>query len=355
MLQKDKNIGDLLIDLGVINAGDLKEGLKLQKKTGLRLGEALIKLGKLTRDQMEWVLSKQLDIPFVIVEDINLDPALVDKFPSDLLLKNRILPLYETEDEIAVATDDPVNMSVIDLGESSSGKKIRLSSGNGEKIAEILRQYFKKDGVPTLISSLRDITLKISNTSFYRIDFILSGYHCNINIFGCGLLKNIAAHNESFEKEDIFRAFNSLDIPFLYDEQSNESLRVLSVYPITNKVSNLNYPLVTGTFGLFLPDEISFTDAQVSRVPLLLHSDKPVSGYPFISLSNEFLNHKKIIFTIDSAPDNFSNYFVHMSAPKKCKACNGTGCEICSGLGYAFKVLGGVYSSDEIKNILSKG
>lgn len=355
MLQKDKNIGDLLIDLGVINGGDLKEGLKLQKKSGLRLGEALIKLGKLTRDQMEWVLSKQLDIPFVIVEDINLDPVLVDKFPRDLLLKNRMLPLYETEAEIAIATDDPVNMSVIDLGESSSGKKVRLSSGNGEKIEEILSRYFKKDGAPTLISSLRDITAKISGSSFYRLDFILSGFHCDINIFGCGILRKIAEHNDSFEKEDIFRAFNSLDIPFLYEEQSNEGLRILSVYPVTNKVNNVNYPVVAGTFGLFLPDEISFTDAQVSRVPLLLHSDKPVSGYPFISLSNEFPNHKKIIFTIDSAPDNFNNYYVNMSVPKKCKACNGTGCDICSGLGYTFKMLGGVYSSEEIKSILSKG
>lgn len=355
MLQRDRNIGDLLIDLGVINAKDLKDGLKLQKKSGLRLGEALIKLGRLTRDQIEWVLSKQLDIPFVIVEDINLDPALVDKFPSDLLLKNRILPLYETEDEIAIATDDPVNMTVIDLRDCSSGKKIRLSSGNGEKIEEILRQYFKKDGVPTLMSSIKDITAKISGTSFYRIDFILSGYHCNINIFGCGILKNITEHNESFTKEDIFRAFNSLDIPFLYDEESNESLRILSVHPITNKVNNVNYPVVTGAFGLFLPDEITFTDAKVSRLPLLLHSDKPVSGYPFISLNNESLNHKKIIFTIDSAPDNFSNYYVHISVPKKCKACNAAGCEICSGLGYTFKLIGGMYSSDEIKNILSKG
>ena len=64
----------------------------MQKEFGLRLGETLIKLGKVTKAEIEWVISKQLDIPHIMVEQIELDPVLIGKFPKDLLLDNKILP-----------------------------------------------------------------------------------------------------------------------------------------------------------------------------------------------------------------------------------------------------------------------
>ena len=58
-----KDIGTLLLEYGLIVEKDLSEGVKLQKETGLRLGEALVQLGKVSMEDIDWVLSKQLDIP----------------------------------------------------------------------------------------------------------------------------------------------------------------------------------------------------------------------------------------------------------------------------------------------------
>jgi type IV pilus assembly protein PilB len=184
MMDKVKNIGQLLIQYGKISQGDLEDGLKKQKDFGLRLGETLIRLGKVTMADIEWILSKQLDIPFVMVEDMRPDPTLISRFPRDLLIKNRILPLYETADEIAIATDDPLNKEIFESLEKLSGKEIRLSSGNGEEIEKILQQCFTKEGVPTLTVVIRDLIRKLEATSFYRLDFLLSDYSCDIRIFG---------------------------------------------------------------------------------------------------------------------------------------------------------------------------
>ncbi|MDQ7786794.1 MAG: hypothetical protein RDU01_04235 [Thermodesulfovibrionales bacterium] len=354
-MYKKKNIGELLIDFGKISKDDLEEGLALQKEFNLRLGETLIKLGKVTRDDIEWVLSKQLDIPFVIVENISLDASLIHKFSEELLLKNRILPLYETNDEIAVVTDDPLNREVIESLEASSSKKISLSSGNGEQIEETLKQFFRRAGIPSLIQHIKDLLEKIEGTCFYRLDFLLGEHACEMNVFGYGIVKNIGVLRDTYTKEQIFEAFESLGIAFLFDLYTNETSMMFSIYPLIHRLETLKGPAVLGTFGLFHPDDTAFTDSQMQGLPLMFHSPVPVRGYPFIATKKTFSYSENTIFTTDSAPEDFSNYYVRIAVPRICRNCNGAGCITCNELGYEFpEKLEGMHSSDELKQRTEK-
>jgi type IV pilus assembly protein PilB len=355
MMDKANNIGQLLIRYGKITQDDLEDGLKKQKVFGLRLGETLIRLGKVTMADIEWILSKQLDIPFVIVEDMRPDPTLISRFQRDLLIKNRILPLYETEEEIAIATDDPLNKEIFGSLEKLSGKKIRLSSGNGEEIEKILQQCFTKEGVPTLTVVISNLIKKLEATSFYRLDFVLTGYSCDIRIFGCGILKDMLTLNNSFTKEQVFGAMNSLNVPFLYNDRSNEALVWLSLYPVTRRDDAPLFPAISGVFGLSLPKDITFTDAQVNGLPDVISSPEPVFGYTFVSLNGGGASYEKTLFTIDSAPPTFSDWYVNLTVPRKCDACFGAGCERCVGLGYTFPDrLNGTYSSGEIRKRIAE-
>jgi len=354
-MYKKKNIGELLIDFGKISNDDLEEGLALQKQFNLRLGETLIKLGKVTRDDIEWVLSKQLDIPFVIVENISLDAGLIHKFPEELLIRNRILPLYETDDEIAVVTDDPLNREVLESIEASSSKKICLSSGNGEKIEETLKHFFRRAGIPSLVQYIKDIVGKIEGTCFYRLDFLLGEHACEIHAFGYGIVKNIGVLRETYTKEQIFEAFESLGIAFLFDLYTNETGLMFSIYPLINRIDTLKGPAILGTFGLFHPDGTAFTDSQMQGLPRMFHSPVPVQGYPFLATKKIPSCSENTVFTPDSAPEDFSNYFVRIAVPRICGNCNGAGCVTCSELGYEFtEKLEGLHSSDELKQRTEK-
>jgi type IV pilus assembly protein PilB len=347
-VEKRKNIGELLIEYGKISEKDLEEALKLQKEFKLRVGETLIKLGKITHDDIEWVLSKQLDIPFVIVEDVSLDHILLFKFQKYFLMKNRILPLYETDDEIAIATDDPLNKEALDVITKISGKKINLSSGNGEKIEEILTQFYRKDSVSGLREKIRDVIEKIKGTSFYRIDFICRENNCEISVFGYNILKNIVSINDTFKKEHVFKVFDSLDISFLYDEYSNGKTVFLSIYPMINKIEDIHFPAILGVYGLFLPEYIMFADSLSTALPSVLPSEKPVKPYPFLSTKKKDLSYERTIFTIDSAPEHFRDFYVQLSVPRLCDICNGLGCVTCNDLGYLFtKMIDGIYSSEQ--------
>jgi hypothetical protein len=354
-MDKKKNIGDLLIELGKISREDLEEGLRLQKEFNLRLGETLVKLGKITMSDIEWVLSKQLDIPFVIVENINIDQGLLFKFSKELLVKNRILPLYETHQEIAIATDDPLNKEVFESIEGFFNKKIRLSSANGEKIGEILNQFFSKTGAPSLVTCIEDLLEKIVDTCFYRIDFILSDNCCDINMFGFGILKRMFALNDVYTSEQVFESFESLSMGFLYEVSANEECRMVSVYPMINNLQDMTRPAVIGTFGLFLPQGVTFSSMKARGLPFVINAPFPTPGYPFISLKDKGGCEAGTVYTVDSVPINFGECYVNISVPRQCGLCKGKGCAVCGDLGYVFtERLKGVYSAEELKHIISE-
>ncbi len=351
---KKKNIGTLLREYGLIGDLDLQEGLKLQNETGLRLGEALVRLGKVTAEDIDWILSKQLDIPFVIVDDLCMDKELAERFPRDFLIKNRILPVYENDEEMAVITDDPFNQEAFEILEEMAQKKLKLSSGSGRGIEGILKRSLRKEGVPSLISRLESVVGKIGKSAFYRIDFLLSRRRGEVRVFGSGVLRPAFVLDDGLVKEDIFHAFDGIGVPFLYDEYSNESSTFLSVIPLSGPSLSGRVPAIAGSYGLLLPETTAFTDMRVYGLQHLFHSPSPVPGYTYIATRRGVSDHKQVIYTVDSAPEDFRDYYVKAHIPEECGSCGGGGCERCDGLGYRFREINGVYSSVDLRGLLRR-
>ncbi len=352
-MKRWKNIGQLLLEFGLINEDDLQEGLDFQKDAGLRLGETLVKLRRVSVEDINWVLSKQLDIPFVIVDDVIPDADLFGKFQKEFLLINKMLPLHETDDQVSVVTEDPLNETAIEVIESTLNKKVNISTGSGKKIDALLRNYYKKTVYPELISSIEDIVKRVRNTSFYRIDFLLDEDSCKIDVFGSGLLRNISTIQGTFNVQDVFSAFESLDIAFLYKQSVGNNKIFLSIFPVENSLELNGLPAIIGRFGLHLPEEIIFSDTHSFGLSSFFRSSSPVHGYGFYATQTHTL-FEKTLYVLDAAPKDFKEHYVNICIPRLCSFCNGTGCDACKDLGYEFSEIEGVYSSEDLKKALKE-
>lgn len=71
------NIGELLLDAGKVSLGDAERVLKLQREAGLRFGEAAIKLGLVTEDDVRQALSLQFDYPYLAAGDTQFGEELL--------------------------------------------------------------------------------------------------------------------------------------------------------------------------------------------------------------------------------------------------------------------------------------
>ena len=113
MKNKNKKLGELLLGYEMISPDNLKKALKVQKENNKRIGETLIELNIVTQDQINWILGKQLDIPYVQIEKEQLDLDLIKRFPEYLIKNYRLIPMVEVEDKMVIAMADPIDDEAI--------------------------------------------------------------------------------------------------------------------------------------------------------------------------------------------------------------------------------------------------
>ncbi len=71
------SIGHILLDMGKITPVEAERILRLQKESGLRFGDAAIKLGLITEADIQLVLAQQFDYPYLLPGQGNHPPELV--------------------------------------------------------------------------------------------------------------------------------------------------------------------------------------------------------------------------------------------------------------------------------------
>ena len=71
------SIGHILLDMGKITPVEAERVLRLQKETGLRFGDAALKLGLITEADIQQVLAQQFDYPYLLPGQGKHPPELV--------------------------------------------------------------------------------------------------------------------------------------------------------------------------------------------------------------------------------------------------------------------------------------
>jgi len=111
--QQKKLFGELLIEQGVITPDQLAKGLERQRKTGERIGRALIALG-VREEQIAETLARQLGIPLVNIHQQGVDPAAAALLPETLARKYTVVPVKRNGSRLTLAMADPLDVVALD-------------------------------------------------------------------------------------------------------------------------------------------------------------------------------------------------------------------------------------------------
>jgi len=112
--RKKIRLGELLIEQKVINEAQLGQALAEQKRTGRKLGRVLTDLGIVEEQQLNDALARHLQIPFVDLRQLSLDPAVVRLLPEALARRFRALVLQQDKNGLTVGMADPTDLFVYD-------------------------------------------------------------------------------------------------------------------------------------------------------------------------------------------------------------------------------------------------
>ncbi len=120
-------IGQVLVDSGLITSEQLGTALKAQATEGGKLGEILVHLGYITDAKFFGVLSQQLEIPFVDLKNIKLDPELVKKIPERIARRYKVIMLEYGSNGCLVGMSDPTDVLAYDEVSQIFGSNVRIA------------------------------------------------------------------------------------------------------------------------------------------------------------------------------------------------------------------------------------
>jgi type IV pilus assembly protein PilB len=163
-LDQKKRIGEILIDQGLINQEQLEAGLAEQKHAGVQLGKCLVKLGFISEMKLVDILSAQLDISHVVLENFNFNKRVIAQIPEEIVRKYKVIPLFEKEGALTVAMADPTNLRTRDHLKFKTGKEIEPVIATEKSISDAINRIYATAGMEQISELLT--AAGISSTEF---------------------------------------------------------------------------------------------------------------------------------------------------------------------------------------------
>jgi MSHA biogenesis protein MshE len=125
--RKKVRLGELLLDNKIISEEQLKTALAEQKRSGRKLGRVLTDLGIVREETLHEVLAQHLQIPFIDVRQLKLDPAVVRLLPETHARRFRALVLQSDARGLVVGMADPTDLFAYDEIAARLKQPVRLA------------------------------------------------------------------------------------------------------------------------------------------------------------------------------------------------------------------------------------
>jgi type IV pilus assembly protein PilB len=151
MANKTMKLGDLLIFTGKINNDQLTEALRLQKKTGQKLGEILVELGWVNEKDIIATLEDQMGIERYDIQNNVVEPEIPKLISENLARRYNAIPVKINGERLTVAMYDPLNIYAIDDIEIATGLKIEPVLASKKAIISAIDQFFGKQNAEKAI------------------------------------------------------------------------------------------------------------------------------------------------------------------------------------------------------------
>ncbi len=135
-------LGELLVRNQLISDDQLALAIAEQKKEGIRLGAALVKLGYVQEHDLASFLSKHYGVPSINLAEFDVDPAVVSLIPSEVAQKYQLVPINRAGATLIVAMADPSNIFAIDDIKFMTGFNVEVVVAAEAAIKDAIDHYY---------------------------------------------------------------------------------------------------------------------------------------------------------------------------------------------------------------------
>lgn len=155
-------VGDALVAEGAVTREQLDKALKEQQSSGRLLGELLVDQGVISNATLVRALARTLGVRGCQLRHGLIDPALLKLIGEEEAAKLACIPMFKVHDTITVAMAEPGSLPAIDRLRTLTGCKIRPVLALEANIKEFVKKYSGGDvDLDAFLVSLQDQDVEV--------------------------------------------------------------------------------------------------------------------------------------------------------------------------------------------------
>ncbi len=163
-----KQLGDILLEEGLVTEGQLMAALDEQATRGESLGRVLVEIGMLTESQLVKALARQVGMEFVELADYPVDRAAVAMLPGALCRRYTVLPLGFQDGAMVLAMANPGNVLALDDARAVSGLSMKAVVATHDDLSVAIDRFCRAD------DEIDELKSAIEETQAQEIEIDLS-------------------------------------------------------------------------------------------------------------------------------------------------------------------------------------
>lgn len=138
-----KQLGELLVERGIIEKKQVDMALAYQKENGGLFGEILVILKFATEEDIAQALTCQYGFPFLPLTSYEIDPEVINTVPENVCTQFCLIPIDKIGKSLTLAMADPLNVHATEDVELITGCNVQAFVATTSDIKEALIKYYK--------------------------------------------------------------------------------------------------------------------------------------------------------------------------------------------------------------------
>jgi type IV pilus assembly protein PilB len=139
--RQPKQLGQILLEQGLISQEHLQRALDEHRNTPKSLGRVLIDLGYIRERDLVRALAEQVGLEFVDLTEYRIDAAATALLPEALCRRYRALPIGEQDGKLLVAMSDPANVYALDDIRTITGREVRPVVATANDVEQSIQKF----------------------------------------------------------------------------------------------------------------------------------------------------------------------------------------------------------------------
>ena len=139
----NKQLGEILVERGILSRAKLEEVLVFQKEKGILFGEALVQMKLGTEEDVVQALTCQYGFPYLPLANYEIAPEVVATVPRNLCKQYCLIPIDKIGRSLTLAMANPLNVIALEDVEKVTDCSVQAFVSTSTEINSAINRYYE--------------------------------------------------------------------------------------------------------------------------------------------------------------------------------------------------------------------